>query len=243
MINNNRKFSIVTVSFNSVKTIEKAILSVLNQTYKNFEYIIIDGGSTDGTLEIINKYKSNFSYFVSEKDSGISEAFNKGIKVSSGEIIGILNSDDWYELDALEIIDKLDAEKDADIFIGALKYWNSEDNISKVIYADRKYKNSITFRMPHLNHPASFFKKKVYDDIGLFDVKYKYAMDYDIFLRAYLKNKKKAFVDQVVSNMLIGGVANKNRRKAYVEVYIISKNKILGLLWFMLSVFRSFLKQ
>ena len=95
--------SIITVSYNAEKTIEQTILSVLNQTYTNIEYIIIDGKSTDGTNEIIQKYKDKIAYYVSEKDSGIYNAMNKGIKAANGLLIGIVNSDDFYELDAVEI--------------------------------------------------------------------------------------------------------------------------------------------
>ena len=232
------KFSIITVSFNSIKTIEKTILSVLGQTYKDYEYIIIDGGSTDGTLDIIKKYQDKLSYFISEKDNGISDAFNKGILASKGEIVGIINSDDFYEPNALEIISNLSTEYNVDYYIGALRYWDA-DKINKIIYPDTKYFRTITFRMPHLNHPASFFTKKTYDDIGLFNVNFKYAMDYDIFLRAFLHNKKGIFTEEIISNMLIGGMANSNRLKAYKEVLQISTNKFLGYIWYLLSVIKT----
>ena len=99
----NPKISIVTVCYNSKSHIEEAIQSVLNQTYKNLEYIVIDGGSTDGTLDIIDKYKDKIDYFVSEPDKGISDAFNKGIKAATGDIIGICNADDKLALDCLQI--------------------------------------------------------------------------------------------------------------------------------------------
>jgi len=237
MENKNPLFSIITVSFNSVKTIEKTIISVLNQTYKNVEYIIIDGGSTDGTVDIIKKYQDKIKYWVSEPDKGISDAFNKGILASHGYIIGIINSDDWYEENTLETVIKLNEENDADFYVGALKHQDNKGE-SFILYPNKNYKETICFRMPHLNHPSSFIKKSVYEDIGLFNINYKYAMDYDLFLRAYLKNKKGIFTNQVLSNMLIGGVANINAEKAYKEVYIISKNKILGLIWYLLSLLR-----
>jgi len=241
MENNNPLISIITVSFNSVKTIEKTILSVLNQTYKNTEYIIIDGGSTDGTIDIIKKYSDRISYWVSEKDNGISDAFNKGILASHGEIIGIINSDDWYEADTLETVINLDKKNNADFYVGALKFWDKNNNF--VLYPDRNYKKTITFRMPHLNHPASFLKKQTYNEIGLFNTKYKYAMDYDLFLRVFLNNKKGYFTNQVLSNMLIGGTVNKNPKRAYDEVLSISKNKILGIMWFLLSLLKLKIKK
>ena len=96
--------SVITVSYNAVTTIEQTILSVINQTYSNIEYIIIDGGSTDGTVDIIRKYADRIAYWVSEPDKGIYDAMNKGTKKANGEYIAFLNSDDWYELDAVSII-------------------------------------------------------------------------------------------------------------------------------------------
>ena len=101
-MNNIPLISIITVSYNAVKTIEDTILSVINQTYPNIEYIIIDGGSTDGTLDIIKKYQDKITYWVSEPDKGIYDAMNKGIAKANGELIGIINADDWYELDAVQ---------------------------------------------------------------------------------------------------------------------------------------------
>lgn len=96
--------SIITVVYNGEKYLEQTIQSVINQTYKNIEYIVIDGGSTDGTLDIIKKYEEHISYWVSESDKGLYDAMNKGIGVAKGELIGMINSDDWYELEAVEIM-------------------------------------------------------------------------------------------------------------------------------------------
>jgi len=232
-IKNNILVSIITVSFNSAKTIERTIQSVINQTYTNIEYIIIDGGSTDGTIDIIKKYSDKISYWVSEKDNGISDAFNKGIRVSNGEIIGIINSDDWYENDTIENVVKMHVENRADLYIGTLKYWlNNNKNI--IIKPNRKYKRIISFFMPHLPHPASFVTKEAYKSIGLFNVKYKYAMDYDFFLRAYLKRKVICFTDKILANMFTGGASFVNKKEAYKEVFSASKNKILGFIFYML---------
>jgi len=242
MENNKPLFSIITVSFNSAKTIERTILSVVNQTYKDkIEYIIIDGGSIDGTLDIIKKYSDKISYFVSEKDNGISDAFNKGIRASHGQIIGIINSDDWYESDALEIIAKLDKENNADFYVGALKYWSG--NINMITYPDFNYSKKIHYRMPHINHPASLFKKETYNDIGLYDTKYKYVMDYDFFLRISQKNKKGCFTNKIISNMSSGGVSNLYEEKAYKEVLSISPSKYKGTIWYILSYLKVKIKK
>lgn len=244
MKNKNLLFSIITVSFNSVKTIEKTIISVLNQTYRNVEYIIIDGGSTDGTVDIIKKYSDRIKYWISKPDKGISDAFNKGIMSSHGEIIGIINSDDWYELDAIQTIAVLNSKNNADFYIGSLKFWDNNNIYNNIIInPDKKYKNKITYRMPHLNHPASFFKREVYDEVGLFNTKYKYAMDYDFFLRVYIKNKNGYLTNKILSNMLIGGITTANEKKSYKEVLTISKNKILGTIWYLLILLKIKVRQ
>lgn len=237
MKNDNPLISIITVSLNSKDTIERTITSVINQTYKNIEYIVIDGGSSDGTIDIIKKYQDKISYWISEKDNGISDAFNKGIKKANGKIIGIINSDDWYQEDAIDTIVNLSKEKEADFYIGALNYWN-KNKLKFTIYPDKNYKYKISFRMPHLNHPASFITKKTYEKIGLFNLRYKYAMDYDLFLRLHLNKKKGAFTKKIICNMSLGGTANLNNKKAYKEVFLISSNKTLGLIWYIISLTR-----
>lgn len=235
MKNKNPLFSIITTSLNSVETIEKTIFSVENQIYKNIEYIIIDGGSTDGTVEIIKKHANKISYWISEKDNGISDAFNKGILASHGEIISFINSDDWYEPNAIKIIDELNSKNKADIYIGSLRYWDNKKNNNIVVYPDVNYRKKISYYMPHLNFSSSFFTKDFFDKVGFFNTKYKYAMDYDLYLRAFLKNKKITFTKQITSNMLSGGASDVQEKKAYKEVLLISKNKILGYTWYALS--------
>lgn len=239
----NPLFSIITVSFNSAKTIERTILSILNQTYTNIEYIIIDGGSTDGTLDIVNKYQDKISYFISEKDKGISDAFNKGILASHGEIVGIVNSDDWYETCTAQKVVDLHKKNNSDFYVGAIKYWNNAGRFNITIYPDRNYKKTISHRMPQLNHPASFFKKETYNEIGLYDVKYKYAMDYDLFLRAFLKNKIGFFTNEILSNMTSGGVSDTYQRKAIKEVFIISKDKFGGLISYVFDLLKIVIKK
>ncbi len=126
--------SIITVCLNSEKTIEQTIQSVINQTYPNIEYIIIDGKSTDRTLEIIDKYKGKISILVSESDEGIYDAMNKGLKLATGELIGIINSDDWYESDAVEtIVNSFLADRNVQVIYGNMDVYD-QDKFIRTIY-------------------------------------------------------------------------------------------------------------
>lgn len=173
--------SIITVCFNSEKTIERTIRSVLEQTYKNLEYIIVDGKSTDKTLEIVEKYRPSFKgrmKVISESDQGIYDAMNKGIRNASGDLIGIINSDDFYEADAVENV--VAAMKDADyqILYGMLRVINKKEDTKAIVMP--KHEN---LENEMLAHPTCFVTKKVYSDFGMFDIKYRSCADHDFMLR------------------------------------------------------------
>ncbi|KAB2836588.1 MAG: glycosyltransferase [Candidatus Brocadia sp.] len=212
---NNPLVSIITISFNSERTILKTISSVTKQTYKNIQYIIIDGGSSDKTIEIIKNYQKNISIILTEKDKGISDAFNKGLYLSKGKLIGIINSDDWYESDAVEHVVNHWIEFGDGIFHGKLQYWKNE-NIPYYIFSGRddKLLNGMT-----INHPTTFVSKIIYEKIGLFNLNLKRAMDYDFLLRAKLNGEKFYYIDKVISNMLLGGVSDSNWLNTYFEVF------------------------
>lgn len=179
------KVSIVTVVYNREATISRAIESVVRQTYKNIEYIIIDGLSTDGTLDIINQYSSSVSKIISEKDWGIYDALNKGIVLSTGDIIGFLHSDDFLANN--EVINKMvdGFGKDCDLIFGDLSFFNAH-NATKVV---RDYKSG--FFQPWMMrfalqpaHPTVYARRSVYDELGLFDTRYAISADFDWLLRA-----------------------------------------------------------
>jgi len=175
--------SIITVVFNGEKYLEKAIKSILNQTYNKFELIIIDGGSTDGTLNIIKKYKRSIKYWVSEKDDGIYDAMNKGIKKANGDIIGILNSDDTYRKNALKIVNNyFTKNKKIKFLFGSVK----KDRILNGFYP-----NDISWKFNiYPAHSSGFFIKKiVHKRIGLYNSKFKFSADYDLFYRLIVKHK------------------------------------------------------
>lgn len=212
--------SIITIVFNGEKYIEKTILSVLDQAYSNIEYILIDGGSKDGTIDIIKKYEKKIDHWISEPDKGIADAFNKGISYATGEIIGIINADDWYELNAVSLA--VDALKNADVVYGNMQCWknNEKDYVFMANHHFLNYEMSI-------NHPTVFVKKSIYEKYNTYNVEYKVAMDYEFFLRLYSSKVVFCYVDQVMANMRQEGISNESFIKGFNEVRI-AKNKYLG---------------
>lgn len=213
------KVSIITPCLNSEKTIRDTLESVLNQTYKNIEYIVVDGGSTDGTLEIIKEYLPQFSgrmKYVSEKDRGIYDAMNKGIKMSHGTLIGIINSDDYYELNAVENVVSHMSNDVYQVIYGYCRLIGKRCrlNIVKTGHAD------IAESM--IPHPTCFVTRKTYCDFGMFLTAFKIANDYELMVRL-LKTEKVTFlqIKQVIANFRLGGVCS-NIRRAEMENAIIA---------------------
>lgn len=208
------KVSIITVCLNSEKYIEQTIKSVLGQTYKDIEYIVVDGMSTDNTLTIIEKYKPLFGRrlkVISEKDNGLYDAMNKGIKHATGEIIGIINSDDWYEPSTVEsVMEAYNKEEDAIIY-GAMIYIHN-DKFSHFVF--RNY-NELPSCM--ISHPTVFVPKKFYYEFGFFNEKYKIAADYDFMLRLYKNQIKFKFIPKVLANFRMGGISESNIEKCDKE--------------------------
>lgn len=214
------KISIITVVYNNVKTIRTAIESVLKQSYNNIEYIIIDGASNDGTLDIINEYRDKISLIISEKDDGIYDAMNKGITKATGNIIGILNSDDIYENNQiLEIVaTEFINNNDLDALYGDLVYVAKED-ISRIVRKWRSCEYDKTFfeRGEVPAHPTLFLKNKVYSIAGLFNLDYKLASDYELMIRIFKKYTfKSKYINKVFVRMRLGGATNKNFKNIYL---------------------------
>ena len=178
------EFSIITVVLNNRELLEQTIKSVLSQTYKNFEYILIDGGSNDGSLRIIKKYENKIDYWVSEKDKGIYDAFNKGMSLSRGKFIGIINSDDIYKKNALKIISRyIKKYKDIDFIFGSVKkHWGILHG-----YKPQKIFYSWGF---YSSHSTGFFlRRSSAQKIGTYNLKYKYHADYEYFYRMIVNKK------------------------------------------------------
>lgn len=218
-------FSIVTVSFNSQKTIERTIESVLGQTYHNIEYCIVDGNSKDGTVDIIKKYHSQYPdiiKYVSEPDKGIYDAMNKGIRMATGDIIGIVNSDDWLEPNALQIVyDSLAANNfnlDS-LYTGGIKF--HEKNKDTVLLPDMSLmkRKSKQYFMGGIKHPATFVPRKVYDSIGLYDIDMRISADTDFILRCYFGDVNFVVVSHVLSNMSEGGISTNHTFKTINSGY------------------------
>ena len=219
------KISIITVIWNNAKTINDAIDSVLGQTYQNIEYIVIDGASTDGTVEIVQSYGDKIKKFVSEKDQGIYDAMNKGIKLATGDIVGILNSDDFYKSnDILEIVASEFKSKNIDCLYGDLEYVDANDT-SKVVryWKSRPFEDGLFQKGLHPAHPTFFIKREFYEKYGLFDLDFHIAADYEIMLRFLERYKlKSSYINKTFVRMRVGGESNrsiKNILKANLESY------------------------
>ena len=219
------KVSIITATYNSAKTIVDTILSVNKQNYDDIEHIIIDGGSKDNTLELINSTPNIVTNIVSESDKGIYDAMNKGITLATGDIIGILNSDDFYiSTDVITSVVNEMKQKDLDAVYGDLEYVDEEDTDKVVRYWKSKYYKAGLFKKGwHPAHPTFFVKKEVYDKYGNFNLKYKIGADYEIMLRFIEKNKiKVGYIPKTLVRMRVGGASNqsiKNIIKANKECY------------------------
>ncbi len=206
------KVSIITTCLNCEKTIRDTIESVLGQKYQSIEYIIIDGGSRDATLDIIKSYGDKITY-VSEKDEGMYFALNKGIERSTGDIVGIINADDVYiDFGVIELIADEMERGNCDVCWGDLIY-SSEKDKNKVVryWKSSKYseRNVLMGWMPP--HPTFFVKKAIYEKYGTFNTHLTIAADYEIMLRFLFKNQiKSSYIPQVLVNMRMGGVSNRS---------------------------------
>lgn len=211
--------SIVTVVRNGARTIGQTIHSVLDQTYRNIEYIIIDGGSSDGTREIIKKYEDYLAYYISEPDKGIYDAMNKGIRRASGDIIGIINSDDWYEKDAIEKVVGVFSRSNSDLVHGNAYMVNCEGKkwIRKPGALEKIWQYMVII------HPTVFVRREMYEKFGLFDLNYKVAADYDLMLRLYCKKRYFYYLDCVLANFRTGGISERKYEESVGEALRIAK--------------------
>ncbi|WP_299666363.1 glycosyltransferase family 2 protein [uncultured Polaribacter sp.] len=203
------KISIITVCYNSEKTIEKTFKSVRDQTYKNIEYIVVDGNSSDNTLNLIADYKEIISNHISEKDKGLYDAMNKGIALATGDVVGILNSDDiFFDDNVLENVAKLHKENDIEASVGNIIQFNEAGKIVRK-YSAKNWnpeKLKIGF-MPA--HPAIFFDRKLFEKYGNYQLDFIIGADYELITRFFLKHDITwKFSDITTTSMLIGGLSS-----------------------------------
>ncbi len=210
----NIKITIVTITYNCENSVEKTINSVLSQDYENIEYIIIDGKSTDSTMDVINKYYNNLSLVISEKDAGISDAFNKGIAHATGDLILLLNAGDVFISD--------------NIISNAVFDWINNKNPDVLFYkvrvGERTYipnndEENIIWESCQEPHQGSFISKKAYKKVGLYDLKYKLRMDYDFFARCKELKISHKYISKEIVQYEVGGASmqTKNAQNFYKE--------------------------
>lgn len=247
------KISIITVCLNSEITIEETIQSVLSQDYPDIEYIIVDGKSTDRTLEIINKYSDKISKIISEKDNGMYEAINKGIKMAAGEIIGLLHADDLFA--SRYVVSKIANEfqtKKIDCLYGDLVYVERK-NLQKIFrnWKSKSYRDNLFLKGWMPPHPTFYVRKNILEKFGYYNTRLKFSADYELMLRLIYKNKVvSSYLAEVMVKMREGGKSNfslSNRIKANLEDRLAWKINglkpgLFTLIWKPVSKFFQFVK-
>lgn len=213
-ISMNPKISIITITYNSEKTLEYTIKSVISQEYDNLEYLIIDGGSTDKTLQIIDEYRDNISYVVSEPDKGISDAFNKGIKAATGEIIGIINSDDVLLPGALQAVAD-NFEIGVDVYRGNVVIWDDIHNTKLSIRPTMSFKVGTPIKA--VAHQGTFVTKAAYQKFGVFRIDFRYMMDADLLYRLSAHGAVFKYIDYDMALFRLGGVTSDDWKKKIPE--------------------------
>jgi glycosyltransferase involved in cell wall biosynthesis len=217
------KISIITVCYNSSKTIEKTFQSIKSQSYQNIEYIVVDGGSSDSTLKIIENYKTNISEYISEPDKGLYDAMNKGIAKATGEIIGILNSDDIFtDVFVLENIAKFHQENDIDASVGNIIQFNKTGKTVRK-YSSKNWTPEnlkIGFMPPH---PSIFFKRELFEKYGNYHFNYISGADYELIVRFFIKHQISwKYYDITTTAMLTGGISSSG-----ISSYLLISKEIL----------------
>jgi glycosyltransferase involved in cell wall biosynthesis len=207
------KISLITVTFNAESTIEQCIKSVIGQTYKNVEYIIIDGASTDNTIQIINNFENYIHHFLSEPDKGIYDAMNKGIALATGQVIGMLNADDVFaDENVLSLVAEAFAKHEAEIIYGDLDFVDQAGAITRKWRSGKYLKGMFSWGwMPP--HPTFYCKKNLFNQFGFYSLNFGTAADYELMLRfMHLNHIDAYYIQKVIIKMKIGGISNKSFR-------------------------------
>lgn len=215
------RFTIITPTFNSEKTIFKTVDSILGQNYCDFEYIVVDGKSTDKTLEILDARRREFDEkgikltVISEQDQGIYDAMNKGIRMALGEVVGIINSDDWYEKDALQKVSDYYDKTRFDLFFADLRIWDEtqDGQLKERLIKKAKFRKPVVSR--DWNHPTMFVRRELYD-------KYQYRCeslhdDWDLYLRIRNDGYKIVVLNEIIANFRLNGTSHEKGLKKSVQ--------------------------
>ncbi|MGH8738209.1 MAG: glycosyltransferase family 2 protein [Burkholderiales bacterium] len=205
--------TVVTVVRNGSATLMRAAESVLSQDYPGIEYVVIDGQSTDDTVPILCSLGERVALWVSEPDAGISDAFNKGISLARGQIVGLLNCDDWYEPGAVQAAVEALECADADIVCGEVQYWEGDQKTYLVSSDPELLDRGMT-----VAHPTVFVRRRYYEQCGLFRLDFKLAMDYEWLLRAKLSGARMRVLERCLANMSGGGIGDRRWRESQCEV-------------------------
>jgi glycosyltransferase involved in cell wall biosynthesis len=209
----NPKVSIITVSFNSIGTISDTIKSVLSQTYTEREYLIIDGSSTDGTLELIKSYGSRISKFISEPDKGIYDAINKGIRLATGDIVGILNSDDYfYNNDVIQNVASAFEDNELKAVYGDVAFVDTDRGSKIVRYYSSKRFSPEKFKFGFMPaHPSFYVRRELFEELGYYKTDYKIAADFELLVRfLYINRILYKYLPMPFVYMRRGGVSNRS---------------------------------
>ena len=207
------RVSIITVCFNSVATIRDTIESVASQTYQDIEYIVIDGASTDETVAVAREYGDTITHLVSERDDGIYDAMNKGISLATGDVVGMINADDFYvSASVIEKVAEAFGDDQVDAFFGDLCYVDPSCTSRVVRYWKAgEYQEGAFSRGWCPPHPSFFVRKTVYERFGLFDRRYKIAADVEFMMRVMERfGVKSEYIPEVLVNMRLGGTTNRS---------------------------------
>jgi glycosyltransferase involved in cell wall biosynthesis len=198
--------SVITVVLNGAKTLEHCVESVVEQDYPNIEHLVVDGGSSDNTVDILKRIDTHVDRWISEPDRGISDAYNKGIALSHGEIIGLLNCDDWYSPNAIWKVVQAFADGHTDVAYGFMQYWKDSQTPSFLVECDhRKLISGMT-----IGHPTVFASRSLYERVGLFRLDFRLAMDYEWLLRSVSAGATFTRIPEVIANMTEGGVGDRS---------------------------------
>ena len=238
----NRVVSVIIVSLNSEKYISQSIESVMCQSYSNIQLIIIDGGSTDKTLRTIEKYKCKIDILISEPDNGIYDAFNKGLLHAKGEYICILNSDDWYVPNAIEVLVNKVEQHNVDFSYGNIVYNHNTIQTIKKPVINSKLKKKVLQEMA-IPHISLLIKRDVYNKLGSFSIKYKIAGDHEFLLRLIYSNFKGKNTDEIIGHVRHGGVSNgySSTLESFMIAIKYGKNPYCAIINFLLNCTKKFI--